>query len=91
MNDRYQYFRAANLRRAYGISLEEYEEMLENQGGRCAICGAFPPPDKLLDVDHDHNSNTVRGLLCSQCNTALGLVKEDPDILSAMIDYLDAR
>ncbi len=89
--DSYKHYRSANLKSLYGLTLEEYEEMLREQDGKCAICGELPSPTKLLDVDHDHENKTVRGLLCNHCNTALGLVKEDPEILSAMIDYLEAH
>jgi hypothetical protein len=75
----------------YGLSLERYEEMFEEQNGLCAICENPDSTGRLLGVDHDHESGTIRGLLCSNCNTALGLVKEDPEILSRMIDYLEAH
>jgi hypothetical protein len=58
------------LRHRYGISLAQYDEMAETQGGVCAICGQ-PPKQKRLHVDHDHETGRVRGLLCAPCNTRL--------------------
>src|SRR5438094_9480440 len=60
--------RAGHLKRKFGISLEQYEEMLAKQGGVCAICGAPPPEGTSLHVDHDHETGEVRGLLCFPCN-----------------------
>lgn len=53
-----------------GLSLEEYDALLAAQGGGCAICGN-PPKTRRLDVDHDHRTGKVRGLLCHRCNRAL--------------------
>jgi len=53
-----------------GVSLEQYEEMLARQNGGCAICGN-PPKTRRLDVDHDHRTGKIRGLLCHRCNRAL--------------------
>lgn len=79
------------LRRKYGISLVEYEFLLECQGGRCGICGTDrpggPTPDSAFHVDHDHETKRVRGLLCRSCNTALGLLKEDPAIIASLLAY----
>jgi len=56
------------LKRRYGITPEQYDLMLERQGGGCAICGRLPKPGRRLAVDHDHATKRVRGLLCFQCN-----------------------
>src|SRR5882672_1412366 len=66
-----------NLKWWYGISLEDYNYILNHQNNRCAICKKLPEPYKSLYVDHNHTTNKVRGLLCSNCNTALGFLKED--------------
>ena len=66
----------------------EYKEMLESQGGVCAICGAMPKGR--LAVDHDHATGQVRGLLCSPCNVALGFLRDDPIRLKAAIAYLES-
>jgi hypothetical protein len=70
----------------YGINLDRYNELLLEQGGVCAVCHI----DKAerLHVDHDHNTGVVRGLLCGSCNRAIGLMKDDTDILNSAIEYL---
>lgn len=64
--------RDEHLRRLYGISQAKYEEMLDAQGGVCAICEEPPNGGKALAVDHCHETGVVRGLLCSGCNGSLG-------------------
>jgi len=73
--------------RLYGVSRAQYEAMLESQGGMCAICGG-PPGVRSLAVDHDHETKRVRGLLCSGCNTGIGGLRENPELLGRAIDYL---
>jgi hypothetical protein len=73
--------------RSYGITVEDYDEMLESQGGGCYICG-IGPVGRALDIDHDHRTGKVRGLLCSNHNRALGLLGDDPDLLLAAHTYL---
>jgi len=75
------------LRTKYRIDAFEYNKVLEEQGGFCAICGGSNN-GKTLAVDHDHETNQVRGLLCAQCNTVLGLIHDDPVIASRIIFYL---
>lgn len=92
INERRRKHRAENpnhysvLRRArvYGITAEQYEGMVEDQDGCCAICKRGAE----LVVDHHHMSGRVRSLLCSPCNTALGLLQEDPGRMKAMRDYV---
>jgi len=72
------------------ISLHVYNSLLLAQNGVCAICTGSNGRRRLA-VDHDHRTGAVRGLLCSQCNCALGIVKESILILRRMIDYLRAR
>jgi hypothetical protein len=67
--------RAEALKSHYGITLEQYDALLEEQGGVCAICGERP--EKHLCVDHCHETGTVRGLLCKRCNFGLGYYKDD--------------
>jgi hypothetical protein len=74
------------LSRNYGISLKEFENMVAKQNGKCLICNK--KPQKTLCVDHDHACGDVRGLLCSNCNTGLGLFKENTASLQRAIDYL---
>ena len=84
-----------DLKKKYGITLEQYEQMLADQGGVCAICGNPEPVwDKkvnrlrALSVDHCHTTGKVRGLLCTGCNQGLGNFKENPDRLAKAISYL---
>jgi hypothetical protein len=76
------------LRRTYGISLLDYDNLLDDQGGRCAIC-LCRPRTRSLAVDHDHITGRVRGLLCSRCNHGLlHFAQEDITILRRAIEYL---
>lgn len=82
--------RKAALRNNYGLTLEQWDELFESQGGKCAICGEAPDPAKRrFHVDHNHTTGAVRGILCHNCNLALGHSKESKDRLQAMIEYLD--
>jgi hypothetical protein len=77
------------LKYNYGITLEEYNAKLEEQLGVCAICkGDKPGGNGDFYVDHNHTTGQVRGLLCHWCNFMIGQSKENPEILSAGIDYL---
>lgn len=73
------------LRKVYGISLEDYARMVDAQNHSCAICGKVT--EKLF-VDHCHSSGVIRGLLCINCNTGLGHFKDDPKILKEAIKYI---
>lgn len=78
------------LRASYGLSVEEYDVMLLQQGGGCAIC-CRPPDDNysgLLYVDHDHDSGNVRGLLCQRCNFGIGLLGNNTDLLTKAAEYV---
>ena len=89
--------RAKALKKNYGMSVDDYNELLIDQGGRCAICGDPPPKPKNkyakkhLVVDHDHTTGKVRGLLCDKCNRCLGLMKDNVLILLRAIEYLETR
>lgn len=87
----------AAMRRKYKMSLSEYEEILESQGGACAICGTAGDSGKRLAVDHDHTccpgyeetcGKCVRGLLCFRCNSTLGRMDDDPSLLEAAARYI---
>lgn len=82
--------RNANLVRSYGITIEDYEEMLDGQHFRCAICGkhASDESDRDLSVDHCHKTGKIRGLLCQVCNCGLGWVGDDPSVLLRAVAYL---
>jgi len=85
--------KARALRDSFNISLEEYERMLSAQDSVCAIC---KQPEthkrngklKALAVDHNHKTGEIRGLLCSDCNTGIGKLKDDPEVLRSAIQYL---
>lgn len=73
--------------RRYGLASGQYDELFAQQGGTCAICHRCPR-QVALSVDHDHVTGRVRGLLCQNCNAALGMFKDDPALLARAIDYL---
>lgn len=83
---------ASDLRDGYGMTLEEYSRLLSSQGGRCAICGddgrGKAKKAKRLHVDHDHKTGVIRGLLCSPCNFAIGLLRDNPELLRRAASYL---
>ena len=81
--------RDLHLRKNYGITIMQYEAMFIDQRHRCCGCGSLGDWYK-LGVDHDHATGRVRGLLCSHCNTALGLVRDNPQTLRSLADYLEA-
>jgi hypothetical protein len=85
--------RRCQLRRNYGLSLEDYEAMLVAQGGVCAICGdSSPGPvQKHFAVDHDHDSGKIRGLLCFPCNTGIGGLRDDVLLVEKALSYLKAH
>ena len=82
--------------RRYGITLEQYRALLDAQDGGCAICGGTNASGRLLAVDHDHAccpgdaacGQCVRGLLCSNCNMAIGLFKDDAVRMRAAVEYI---
>lgn len=77
------------LQREYGISLLDFNIMLEEQEGKCKICGTISPGQKgVFHVDHNHNTGEIRGLLCHACNTGLGLLQDSEEVLYKAIQYL---
>lgn len=81
--------RKSHLKRKFGLSLEQYQDMLDKQNGCCAICrrhhSTFTRP---LHVDHCHRTGRIRGLLCMCCNNYIGYIKED---LTELITYLNVN
>lgn len=83
------------LRRKYGITMEEFDRLVAIQRGVCACCGrperalGRTGKPKPLSVDHNHTTNTVRGLLCSYCNVGIGHFGDDASILRQAADYLE--
>lgn len=84
--------RTSRLRKMYGMTNECYRKLYESQNGKCAVCEKdIEYIDKHTHIDHCHITNKIRGLLCHNCNTALGLLKEDKQIMSNLIRYLEAN
>ena len=89
--------RKHNLRAKYNLTIERYEELLNKQGGACAICGS----DKAgthggkrgtkFGIDHDHTTGQVRGLLCGWCNTGLGGFRDNKALLMKAVEYLEIK
>ncbi len=84
-----------NLKRNYGINLDEYLEKFKNQNGVCAICekeetaiNGHSKQIKRLSVDHCHKSENIRELLCNRCNVVIGLAEDSVELLEKMIAYL---
>lgn len=82
--------RNCRLKRTYGITLLEFEILLELQGGGCALCGTTDQRGLgTHHVDHDHETGKVRGILCHDCNTGIGSLGDDPARLRAAAEYLE--
>ena len=88
--------RKKNLKKLYGLTIEDVEIMLKNQNYKCAICGkeiflhgASMDNNKIARVDHNHETGEVRGLLCNDCNRGIGLLKDNPLFLANAIKYLE--
>jgi hypothetical protein len=91
--------RVMSIETRYNLPYSTYEKLLADQGGVCAICASEPLDGTNLNIDHDHSccsgmnkscGKCVRGLLCSDCNTALGLMNDDASRLMKAINYLNA-
>lgn len=83
---------AANCRKSrYGITEEQYQEMLIAQGRKCAICETGFEPGVKVCVDHCHDTKEVRGLLCDSCNVGLGRFRDDAALLARAVEYLATR
>jgi hypothetical protein len=84
--------RRSHLKKQYGITPEDFDRLLQSQGGKCAICHetnlrdvrGFRP-----HVDHSHKTGRVRGILCGRCNKGLGALKDDVEIVRRALSYLE--
>lgn len=76
------------IRNNYGLTREQYTELLTSQGNRCAVCAQPFPSRRKTHVDHQHTTGGVRGLLCHHCNVALGSMADSPERLRAAASYL---
>ena len=89
--------KASKLKK-YNLTEQRFNEMLENQRFCCAVCGDAFTDDKLPRIDHDHNccpgekscGNCVRGLLCNNCNVAIGMIRDNPDRARKLAKYLES-
>lgn len=86
-----QAIKQAKIRSTYQITDDEYAALVQGANGKCELCGV-----KLTDdgpsrevIDHDHNTGSVRGLLCNNCNMGLGYVADSPDLLEQLAQYLE--
>lgn len=87
-----------NLKRKFGIDLEQYWDMVNAAKGVCEICGKVESQihhatgeAQNLSVDHDETTGKIRGILCSTCNRGIGFLQHDKQILQAAIKYLETR
>ena len=87
--------RGRNVRYRYGIELDDFVAMYEDQGGKCAICfievDLYAPEERkanVAHVDHCHATGKIRALLCHQCNVGIGAFKEDAEVLQNAIQYI---
>lgn len=86
------YIRSWQLKREYNLTLDQYNQMLEQQNYSCLICEREQSIfDKKLSVDHDHKTGKIRGLLCSNCNAMLGHINDDIQKMKRAIKYLEER
>lgn len=82
--------RENQLKRKYGLTPEDYDQMLADQNGCCAICGGRQSKsNRRLAVDHDKETKRVRGLLCVSCNRGIGYLQHNTDILRNAVAYLE--
>lgn len=84
--------RERNIKKIYGKEIQDIMDMMTLQKGCCAICnGSLINPDSIKNyaIDHNHSTGKVRGFLCNNCNTSLGLMKENREAILEMVKYLD--
>lgn len=79
--------RKNHLKHKYGLTLEEWRDIYDEQGGVCPGCRQ-PLVDRTPCVDHDHATGAVRGILCVRCNSGMGLLSDDPETLERLVVYL---
>lgn len=82
------YHKAYKLKSRYGITIGHFDTLLKDQGGVCEICRTNEWGKRGPVVDHHHATHVIRAILCNRCNTALGLLKEDPEVLNRAATYI---
>lgn len=80
-----------NLKKRFGLTVEEYDALARQSDGACAICHRGESRDRRLSLDHDHKTGQIRGFLCSRCNLLLGGAGDNPDLLEQAAQYLRGR
>jgi len=82
--------RSSTLKKKYGITLQQWNEQFARQGNACAICRTTEVPNATRDwvTDHNHKTNSIRGILCRKCNMAIGLLKDDFKIIRRAVMYV---
>ena len=88
---RKQLIRDRNMVKKYGINMAQRNEIITSQNYRCAICGELLNNDRRTHIDHDHKTGKVRGVLCTYCNTGIGMFKDNTDKLRKAILYLEGN
>ena len=83
-----RYQKNSGLKKNYGITIDQYEQLLLDQDFTCVICEQKLDLGRNTCVDHDHSTGKVRGILCRQCNRTLGLLKDSESLLQNALDYL---
>lgn len=81
---------AVNLKRFFKMSIEDYKHLYIAQNGKCGICQTSEEMFSLV-VDHDHQTNKIRGLLCSKCNSAIGMLGDSAETVRRAVDYLEGN
>ncbi len=88
---RKELYKERHLQKTYGMSIQDLLDLMDEQDNKCAVClrdfEELNP--KNIHIDHCHNSEEIRGVLCNNCNMALGLLKDDTKVLQAAISYLE--
>jgi hypothetical protein len=89
--DRYRgrYQQKTRTQKILNMSHDTFALLMARQDGKCAICKQPPKPGKRLFIDHCHSTGHFRGLLCGNCNTGIGMLRDDPALIRAAVDYLE--
>lgn len=85
------YYRPRKRLYRYGLTVEDFDRLLAEQGGRCRVCRTDTPGGARGPgwcVDHDHVTGQVRGVLCGNCNSGIGMLQDDPEIIAAALRYV---
>jgi len=80
-----------NLKYKYGLTMQDYAQILVKQGGGCMICEEPPPDGRRLCVDHNHKTGRVRALLCDSCNRRLGIFEANREVFEAYLSFFEGE